>query len=200
MDTTIQVTAPESPGAATSHKEDRAPLGNPASSLESIPWRETIVTWYAGGPSPSRTFMQEAARFGVSDYPPTGPRDKVRALALAGFDIEQIIAAVPSLSPVDIVDILEDIPAEAYNLIVLHLNGFTPLEIAEQTQVSRPTVYYWLNKLNLKAHKRSRDELTTRQQSQIQKAYDLGEPMATIARRFNVSYDQVRYAVRKVAA
>jgi DNA invertase Pin-like site-specific DNA recombinase len=72
----------------------------------------------------------------------------------------------------------------------------TPVEIEKNTGVKRPRAYYWLGKLNLRPHRRHRDELTARQRRQIQKAFSTGEPLVGIARRFGVSFDQVRYAVK----
>lgn len=197
--TSTKVTAPTiRPEAVTTHKEDRQ-QSHPTSSTESLAFQQ-IVSWYAGGPRPHPTILHAASTYGISDRKPTSPQDRVRALALAAFATEEIIAAVPELNPVDIVDIIADIPDTAYGIVRAHLEGYTPVEIALRIDASRPTVYYWLDKLNLKPHKRSRDELTARQRTQVVRAYEAGEPMANIARRFDVSYDQVRYAIKKSAA
>ena len=192
-----QVTAPNAkPEAATSHKED-----NPNGSTSSKPiipsWRSAIVAWYAGGVKPPLTIMREAAKHGVADRIPPVTKDRVRALTLAGFDAEDLVAAVPELNPIHVIDLAERVPGEAMSILDKHLQGYTPLEIEARVDTSRPTVYYWLGKAGLKPHKRSRDELTVRQRRQIVRAFNNGEPMTVIASRFNASIDQVRYAIRE---
>lgn len=182
-------------GPATTHKEDS--LGLPASA-QSIPtWRDLVISWYAGGPKPPSTILREAARYGLPDQAPQRSKDRVRVLALAGLDPEQVMAAVPELHPLDVVEIIERIPGEAFTITALHVQGHTVLEIAVGVGLTRPKVYYWLRRAGLKPNVRNRNELTVRQRSQIRKAYDLGEPMTGIARRFRVSYEQVRYATRE---
>ncbi len=140
--------------------------------------------------------MREAARHGVADRLPPVIKDRVRVLTLAGFDAEDLVAAVPELNPIHVIDLSERVPGEAMSILEKHLQGYTPLEIEARVETSRPTVYYWLGKAGLKPHKRSRAELTVRQRRQIVKAFKTGEPMTVIASRFNASIDQVRYAVR----
>ena len=179
---------------ATTHKEDTTVSTSPAIVPD---WKPFIVSWYAGSPKPSLVVMRLAREVGLPEYPSSSPRDRVRTLAVAGFDIEEIIAATPSLNPVDIVDLVDKIPPFVYSIRDQHLAGLTPIEIAAQTSISRPRIYYWLGRLGLNPHRRSRSELSARQRSQIVKAYGSGEPMRSIASRFGVSYDQVRYAVRQ---
>lgn len=186
--------APIETRAAVTHKKGTASpssLANLASS-----WHPPIISWYAGSAKPNLAIMRIARDHGISDFPPESPRDRVRALALAGFDVEEAIAAVPSLNPVDVAEIIDRIPGEVRSIYDLHLAGQTPVEISRETGVSRPKVYWWLRRFGLTPNRRARHELTTRQRTQIVRAYGTGEPMASIASRFGVSYDQVRYAVK----
>lgn len=189
-DDQIAAGGPSSEPPAT-HKED---TGSSTTSI--APWRVAVVEWYSGGPKPAFGAMRAAENNGVSQRQPGKPQHRVQALALTGFSEEEIFAAVPELSPVHVVEIMARIPGEAHSIIHAHVQGMTPVEIERSTGAKRPNTYHWLGRLNLRPNKRSRDELTARQRRQIVKAFTTGEPMAAIARRFNVSYDQVRYAVK----
>jgi hypothetical protein len=194
---TTKATAPDESEAVATHKED----SKLPSSAQIVPlsWQALIVAWYAGGPRPPLSILRQASARGIPDHPPFRSKDRVAVLAFAGLDVEDILPAVPELNPVYVAEIVDRISGEARSIFDLHLQGYTPVEISELIGVSRPKVYYWLNRTSLKPHKRNRGELTTRQRAQIVKAWRAGEPMVAIASRFNVSYDQVRYAIKKAA-
>lgn len=194
--TSIQVTAPMYE-AVTSHKKDSMEL--PISELSIPSWKDLMAEWYSGGERPPMSVIRQAEGQGVPRHVPPRAKDRVRILTVVGFDAEQVIQAVPDLSPIHVVEIMERIPNEVFLIFKYHLNGFTPLEIAGLIDGSRPKVYYWLNRLGLRPHKRNRGELTARQRAQIVTAWKRGEPMTAIASRFGVSYDQVRYSVKKAA-
>lgn len=185
-------TAPAEAEAVPTHKEDIQP-----SSQASLPgWQSQVIEWYAGGERPGPYVMRLATEAGLPGHRPTSAKQKVRSLTLAGFDIEDILGAVPELSAVRVADLVESIPSQAFKILHLHREGFTPVEIAEHLGVARSRVYYWLGQAGLTSNRRQRPELTARQRSQIVKAYEAGEPMTHIVRRFDVTYDQVRYAVK----
>lgn len=160
-------------------------------------WRQEVVAWYSGGPKPSSATIRQAATHGLPGRIPYRSKDRVWALSLAGFEIEDIVAAVPELNPGHVSDIAASIPYSARTIVDLHNRGYTPLEMAGLISASRPKVYYWLKKAGKTPNRRSRDELTARQRAQIVKAWHKNESMTDLATRFNVSYDQVRHAVRK---
>lgn len=159
-------------------------------------WQTQILDWYAGGERPGPYAMRMAAEAGLPPHRPTSDRQKVRSLALAGFDVEDILRAVPELPASKVAGLVEGIPVQAFRILDLHKEGFTPVEIADQLGVTRSLIYYWLGQAGLSPNRRQRPELTARQRNQILKAYEAGESMTQIMRRFEVSYDQVRYAVK----
>ncbi len=161
------------------------------------PWRQDVVAWYAGGPTPNPVFLGHALRAGLPSKPPVKPKDRVRILRLAEFDDEDLVAAVPELDA-DVV-LRVSLPVLAEFIFHAHLNGNTPLEISRLTPVTRPKVYYWLTKLGLEPHRQVRKITDARQRASIVGLYARGDRMSDIASRLNVSYDQVRYAV-KIAA
>ena len=163
------------------------------------PWRQAVVAWYAGGPMP---VMDKARRVGLSAEMPAKPKDRVRLLWLAGFDDEDLVAAVPELDADLVLRVAAMVHHTVVHIFARHLEGKTPLEISRDYDsvwfpaLTRPKVYYWLTRLNLKPHRHVRDELNARQRAQIVSAYDRGDRLVDIAARFNVSYDQVRYSVK----
>ena len=168
----------------------------PITMTETEPWRQDVVAWYAGGPKLIPLFLGQALRAGLSPTPPVKPKDRVRLLSLAGFDDEDIVAAVPELDADLVLRVAESLPLRAEFIFHAHLNGRTPLEISKLTPVTRPKVYYWLARLNLTPHRHVRTETNARQRASIVSAYTRGDRLVDIAIRLNVSYDQVRYAVK----
>jgi hypothetical protein len=189
----IEAAAPE-PETAATHKEDREDSAPSFGSLAG--WKTFIIDWWSGGPRPPLTFLREAERHGVPNPIPLDPKDRVQALSLAGFDEEDVMAAVPDLHPVHVIEIIERVPGDARSIVAAHFAGKTPVQIEEQVGVTRSRVYYWLAKVGQRPNRTHRGELTVRQREQIVRAWRAGEPMASVARRFQVSYDQVRHAVR----
>ncbi len=172
----------------------------PITMTEPEAWRQAVVAWYAGGPVPEVYDYQQARRVGLPGRPQElKPKDRVRVLFLAGFDDEDLVAAVPELDT-DLVlrvawgDTRRDGTIE--KVFSRHLEGLTPLEISRDTGITRPKVYYWLTRFNLTPHRHVRTETNARQRASIVSAYNRGDRLVDIATRLNVSYDQVRYAVK----
>ena len=161
------------------------------------PWRQAVVAWYAGDPKPDVPFLIEAMRVGLTSRVPGKPKDRVRLLTLAGFDDEDLVMAVPELDADLVLSVSRSIDPSTKVIFALHNEGLTPLEIAWKSFNSRPKIYYWLKRLNLIPHRHVRAELNARQRAQIVAAYNRGDRLVDIASGFNVSYDQVRYAVKK---
>jgi len=121
---------------------------------------------------------------------------------LTGSDDEELVAAVPELDADLVLRVARSVPAKLIYSFARHLEGTAPLEISRDYDsawlpaLTRPKVYYWLKRLNLKPHRHVRDELNARQRAQIVSAYNRGDRLVDIASRFNVSYDQVRYSVK----
>ena len=167
----------------------------PITMTETEPWRQAVVAWYAGGPKPHVGFVGDVMRAGLTNKIPAKPKDRVRILRLAGFDDEDLVAAVPELDADVILRVSE--PNTLSVIFQLHLEGLTPLEISRKTYGNtRPKVYYWLSRLNLTPHRHVRTETNARQRASIVSAYNRGDRLVDIATRLNVSYDQVRYAVK----
>lgn len=184
--------APTEAEAAASHKEDNKVVSSPGRVAD---WQDQVIAWYSGGPRPIPSVVRVATEYGLPPHPPDSPKDRVKALALAGFGEEAIMAGVPELSPSDVIRVIDRIPGQVYSIIGAHKLGYTPIEIAQTVGVSRPRVYYWLRQAGLQPHRRNRPELTARQRSQIVRAYNEGEPIRSLVKRFGVSADQVRYAI-----
>ncbi len=167
----------------------------PIQMTEPEPWRQAVVAWFAGGPKPHAGFVGDVMRAGLTNKIPVKPKDRVRILSLTGFDDEDIVAAVPELDA-DLVLRVLSVSKTVKAIFQTHRNGLTPLEISRKTYNTRPKVYYWLARLNLTPHRHVRTETNARQRAQIVAAYARGDRLVDIATRFNVSYDQVRYAVK----
>ncbi len=161
-------------------------------------WRDAVVSWYSGDPKPTSSVMREALAQGVGPRLPAKPKDRVRALRLAGFSDEDIVAAIPELTPYHAIEIADRVPQVGLSVVHQHLRGLTPLEIARRLSIGRTKVYYWLGKAGLRPNRHSSDEVTNSQLYAILKSFNLGTPMTEIASRYHVSYDQVRYAVRNI--
>jgi len=146
--------------------------------------------------------MIEARQAGLTAEMPAKPKDRVRLLWMAGFDDEDLVAAVPELDADLVLRVAAAVPHTVVHIFARHLEGMTPLEISRDyasswlPALTRPKVYYWLTRLNLKPHRHVREELNARQRAQIVSAYNRGDRLVDIAARFNVSYDQVRYSVK----
>ncbi len=160
-------------------------------------WRQAVVAWYAGGPRPPVTNMMDAIHVGMPPKIPVKPKDRVRLLSLVGFDDEDLVAAVPELDADLVLRVSRSVDSTTKSIFLEHsIARRTPLEISRQTGITRPKVYYWLTRLSLTPHRHVRAELNARQRMQIVFAYNRGDRLVDIASRFNVSYDQVRYAVK----
>ncbi len=168
----------------------------PINMTETEPWRTAVVGWYSGGHRPNVIDMLDAMGAGLSPKIPAKPKDRVRLLTLAGFDDEDLVAATPELSAELVLRVSRSVDHETKTIFRAHHEGHTPLEISRMTFNTRPKVYYWLARLNLTPHRHVRQETNARQRTQIVAAYNRGDRLVDIARRFNVSYDQVRYAVK----
>ena len=164
------------------------------------PWRQDVVAWYAGGPTPNSVFLRHALDKGLPLFLPAKPKDRVRLLWMTGFDDEDLVAAVPELDADLVLRVAAATPSTLVFIFSRHLEGRTPLEISRNyaltPALTRPRVYYWLNKLGLEPHRQVREVTDTPMRAAIVGLYARGDRMSDIASRLNVSYDQVRYAVK----
>jgi len=85
----------------------------------------------------------------------------------------------------------------ADQILELHAEGYTPLQIADMVPVSRPAVYYHLRKGGVTPNRSNNPELSARQVENVLRAWNAGEPVVQIARRYGVTPEQVRYRIQK---
>lgn len=184
-------TAPPGGGTAPTHKEAMTSSGNTITG-----WREDVIAWYKGGSRPGPSSMRLALDHGLSQHLPTTAKSRARALAVAGFDIEDVLEAVPGVPASQVVEWVDRIPAHVQTIIDYHRRGYTAQQIAGLLSVERGTIYYWLRQAGVRPNRTQRPELTSRQRAAVSRAYKAGEPMTQIAYRLGISYEQVRYAVK----
>lgn len=136
---------------------------------------------------------------GFSTLPAT-PHQTVKRLFAAGFSTPQIIELCNLFESFDtetVLDLLDQMPPDLPVITKLHAQGWTPLQIAEETSLPRANVYYHLEDLGLTPNRTKAPEVTVAQHRKIILLVDQGLPYSDIARRVGVSYDQVRAAIRR---
>jgi hypothetical protein len=85
------------------------------------------------------------------------------------------------------------IPAWVNDMLELHLQGQTPLEMSRTLAVSRGAVYYWLDKLDREPYRRNVYPLDEDDRQVALAAYRGGAKPSTIARVLDRPYSQVWY-------
>lgn len=166
------------------------------SSIESVPqWLRAYTDSLESGEPLAKVVAVEARRRGLPESRTEDPGVLARLLAEHDVPLHRIAAAV-GLSNSETLDLTQRVSPDAGEIVEMHAQGYTPLEIAREKEIGRGVVYYHLNRRGLSPHRKNKPELTARQRTQIEKAFKLGEPISGIARRFQVSEAQVRYAVR----
>lgn len=129
-------------------------------------------------------------------YKALSPYKQVKHLTAAGFSAEEICQLV-DLPSQEVFDLNATIPRHLTDIVLLHAVGFTPVEIAEELDIPRPTVYYHLHDLGIKPRRRRAPEITITQQAQVEKLRAQGVPYVDIADRVHITYEQVRAAIRR---
>jgi transposase len=75
--------------------------------------------------------------------------------------------------------------------------GVSVLDISGLTGMSRPLIYYWLNRWGLKPNINRRPNLTASQRRRVAKLHDKGLSQADIAQLMDVPKHQVRYSIER---
>ena len=94
---------------------------------------------------------------------------------------------------------LHNVPTDLPYVLDLHAQGFTPREIAAKVDTSRSRIYWLLKKRGLRPNgdPGRAPQMTAAQTARIVGLHESGQSMATIGRLVGVSYDQVRYLIKK---
>lgn len=161
-------------------------------------WRRDLINSWAVGETPSYVTRGEMRRRGIPETPAGLDLLTVaKNLLGAGFLEGEVHKALQGqLSETEISRHGSAVPEMLSETLDAHAAGMSVVEISDALGVTRPWVYYHLNLRKLDPNVNRAKELSARQQKQVVHAYLEGVPMADIARRFQVTYDQVRYAVK----
>lgn len=158
-------------------------------------WLDELLASLAYGDTPAPHVLVEARKFGI----PVKSTDKtllVRRLVEAGADPAHAVAAV-GLPDDQVTPALLHVADEVTDILRLHAEGYTPVEIARVLDVSRPTAHYHLSKRGLEPNRVNARPLDDYQAAKIVEMWEAGEPRGNIAEALGVTENQVRRAIEK---
>lgn len=160
-------------------------------------WKQALADAWHHNQQPAPSVLARAARYGIPKKKPSDPLTALRVLAEAGVDLESIEHAT-GIGEADIIEVQQQIHPALPEMWEIHAWGFTVAQIAAELDVTRPWVYYHLKKRGVAPNVARRPAISAAQKSAILDAFHTnGERIVHIARRMDLSPDQVRNVIRR---
>jgi DNA-directed RNA polymerase specialized sigma24 family protein len=153
---------------------------------------EVVHAWRFGTKLDDQAY---ALKMGLPQVKPENPLEAATELARIGATVEQICDATNESERVALWAI-DQVPPGLPDMLKLHADGMTPVQISRKLDIPRSRIYYHLHRRDMRPNRSNSPELTTRQRKAVVKAAGKGLPFRTIARRYLITVDQVRYAVK----